>query len=317
MNLDASLEVDFYGEDAVAVQLKAPATEDQTLSELLLFALFAIRQMVNLKGNEVSPALATHLAVAAKDIKGITGHRSSQGPDLVPYRGPGLKRFISSVHATDDRFRFDMKPRGFGIACRGIGYYAPNAVVATLRHLARQHATDDVFLRRLSFVAGACGEVFLSGQASLTNQGPIAMTIALAAVAKDAELQSEASSDANHGAPPIFDTEDGGGDDDSSDSNEDDEDVSDDDDSDERKAPNDGPRDSLEHKATMTRGVNWFWPHSKIGTGGFCVLLTMALVAGIVKNDLIGGIVNVGVWYVIVIIIRAVVLSSMREGQKK
>lgn len=194
------LSIDFYDEDTAAVRVSSSATHDQERQlELLLFCLFAARQLVNL-GDEVSWQLDEALkAVDSSPDRLLELADQGLGSlSIVPHPGDaGNKRFAASLscgpsfdlgpfnpadegeeiwigRARDWAISFEMAPHGFGLLGRGVNYYAPTSVLVLLTDLAQRRQDDIDFIERLAYSAS---EIAHHGF-TITNQVPMATFVA-------------------------------------------------------------------------------------------------------------------------------------------
>lgn len=196
---DIELEVHFHSQDAVSVLITSsvPSGDDEKSAELLLFCLVAARQLSNLGRQLSGQSLAEVLAAAsAEDLPFLADHDSPDAPRLVGYQGaPGRVRFSAAL--TMEPFRFRLDHKGMGLFGKGAGSYAPNSVMALLRHLTRRHAGDARFLLALAGAAAFIGRAGQAGRVSVTSQAEVAMTgwAAAQAVAEDWPLDDGASDD--------------------------------------------------------------------------------------------------------------------------
>ena len=175
---DMELEIHFHAQDAVSVLIQSaiPAGEEEQGAELALVALVAARQVANLANHPSNAGLTGILsAVPAEALADLADHNSPDGPRLVGYQGAaGRVRFAASLSMEPFKFRFDSK--GMGFFAKGVGYYAPQSVMALLRHLAGRHRNDPGFLASLAATARTVGEAGRAGRITVTSQAHVAMT---------------------------------------------------------------------------------------------------------------------------------------------
>ena len=166
------LEIHFHQEDQASVFLENNAIEDdyKKSGELLLYAYYVTRQLVNLGRNEVSLGIATLLTGLQNQMAQAAYHKSPNGPALVDYKGsPGRKNFLANLSWGDGKFWFDLKQNGFGWFGRGIGYYCPQSILILLQYLARRRIEDLDYIAYLEQLSYSCGGVFLAGELGMTN----------------------------------------------------------------------------------------------------------------------------------------------------
>lgn len=194
ISLAASLETIFRSENEVGVNFTWEPLEntDQSFLTLLTFSLFWSRQMVNLGRGPVADSVA-HLLANTNPIQlGELGESGRAGElRLVSGIDPKHARSFEgnvggrlSVDTGDMRalpmgnLQFRFKARRFGWLGRGIGYYAPASVLASLCFVSRLHVDDESFLKALSLTAGMLGIRYLGGGLSLGNYREVALGIA-------------------------------------------------------------------------------------------------------------------------------------------
>lgn len=194
------LAIDFYDEDTAAVLVSSSASGDQERQlELLLFCLFAGRQIVNLgekiswqldealKAVDSSPDRLLELADEGLGSLSIVPHPSyaggkrftasvtcSPGFDLGSFEPEDEGEEVWIGRAREWAISFEMAPHGFGRLGRGVNYYAPTSVLVLLTDLARRRQGDIAFIERLAYTAT---ETAFHGL-TVTNQVPMATFIA-------------------------------------------------------------------------------------------------------------------------------------------
>lgn len=192
MNIRANFGVHFHDQDHASVELTINGVEDERNTEVLLFCLFALRQLVNLGRSEPALRLAGFLSDAGANINEFIQHQSSDAPRLVEWKGvQGEKRFVATLTRTDDHFNFQMNQKGFGFFNRGIGYYAPHSVLLLLKHLGKRRSEDQRYVRLLGNAAVGCATAFRDGQCTITTQYHIALIAVsiLACATKDVNIE--------------------------------------------------------------------------------------------------------------------------------
>lgn len=158
--------------------LESNGGPDETIGEVMLFTSFALRQAMNL-GGQYGSMLGHLLSFPGQSLREIVNHESPDGARLVTYQGAaGRKQFHASLSCTDSDFSFNLKAKGFGLLARGVGYYAPNAVVVLLKYLSRRRLENAEYIAILETATAMCGDGISSGRVTLRNQGQMAFTIA-------------------------------------------------------------------------------------------------------------------------------------------
>jgi hypothetical protein len=185
----ANLGIHFYTENDVAITLDATSDAvDERTFEVLLFALYALRQLVNLGPSWPDGSLADFLMELPGCLVGIASDTSDDIPQLVEYKGsPAPRRFMSRLQYDDTICRFNMNPRGFGFLARGVGYYAPTSVAQLLIYLALRRGCDPRYVAALETAARLSGEALRTRQVNMRNQVPTALSIASRATQQDVD----------------------------------------------------------------------------------------------------------------------------------
>ena len=180
MNIGMNLEVHFYQQDEASVYLECKNSgKYEKFGEILLLCCYTLRHIVNFKDDE---PIASSIAAFLLQIDNLIDLAEHDIPDvakLVVYKGsPGRKRFLATLKCTDENLIFKLKAKGFGLFARGMGYYGPNSIVVLLRYLVKKRVNEHEFINALSQAVKKCGEVYYSGQLSLSTQYHFALMIA-------------------------------------------------------------------------------------------------------------------------------------------
>jgi hypothetical protein len=89
----------------------------------------------------------------------VNKHILSHLPRIVPHRSKGgSKSFRGKIPPGT------LEMKGFGMLGTDVNYYVFHSVVAFARSLAMKHSNDEQYLRRLSYMAGICGQVQAKGR---------------------------------------------------------------------------------------------------------------------------------------------------------
>ncbi|MFH1113721.1 MAG: tetratricopeptide repeat protein [Pseudomonadota bacterium] len=194
MKAEVRVEIDFYQQDEAGVYLETTsAGNDEKFAEILLFCCFANRQMVLLKNDYKGQysTLATLLKGIAEDLDKFLDLPRDSAARLVEYRGPqGRKRFSAYLKFGESDFKFKVTPGGFGLLGRGVGYYAPNAVLILLEYLIRRRKVDPSYLKALGEAVWGCAVAYLGGFTTISSQSNIAMQVTATAFSSAYEMQS-------------------------------------------------------------------------------------------------------------------------------
>src|SRR5688500_15436524 len=133
--MDSRIEIHFHDQDTASVFYESTESGARAeYAEILSFCALSARQLINLRfggAQDAADALASAVVALGEAAVG-----NQPLPDevslvkLVTYQGaPGRKRFELPVHFDDQRFRFSLKAKGFGVSAEGIGFYAPMSVI--------------------------------------------------------------------------------------------------------------------------------------------------------------------------------------------
>jgi hypothetical protein len=176
-----NLEIWFRQQNEVTVFLESsiPDTDEEQFYETSLFALYAARQIANLRAEGASLAFVLQttdtsnpLAQALERLDEV--RVSSPG-------GPGGRKGFTCELRPDKRAFFKLNAHGFGMMGRGVGYYAPTSTLALLYWLLERRKDDATYQRALAATAENLGILGMRGQITVTSQAPLAMQAASAA----------------------------------------------------------------------------------------------------------------------------------------
>ncbi len=122
--------------------------EDEGPMELGLFVHYVIRQFANVgPGDPSGFALAQALSKVGYEPGRGSVREMLDTVQVVPASGRGRKGFVATFDV--DANRFTLKPYGFGLLGKGLGYYAPVSVLVFLDYLWTTHSDDGPFLNGL------------------------------------------------------------------------------------------------------------------------------------------------------------------------
>lgn len=180
MRIQSILEIDFHQQDQVSIFLECTAVDsEEKFGELLLFSCFVLRTFINLGDNSVSDALMHQLISTEGNLNNMIRQNNPNEPEIISYPGSkGRKRFTANLRIFDNESNFQYNAKGFGFLAKGVGYYAPNAVLVLMKYLAKRRLSDANYIEALEKSAKQCGLFYNSNQLSITNQGQIAFMIA-------------------------------------------------------------------------------------------------------------------------------------------
>lgn len=190
-----NLEVWFPQQNEASVFLESSVvdTDEERFLEVSLFALFATRQMANLRGEWVAESLAAALMTLDLE-RPIEDAREKLGDvRLVTPSGTGGRKGFTAELRPEKRGFFKMHPRGFGLLGKGVAYYAPTSTLALLAYLLGRRSGDKEYLAALTSTAKLVGHAGARGAITITSSAPLAMEAAAAgwAAVAEAEIVSE------------------------------------------------------------------------------------------------------------------------------
>ena len=183
-----NLEVRFPAQDRVSVFVESSFvdTEDEELAATTVFALFAARQIANLRGDL---ALAALLSAVDEDTSVESANALLGHVRLVPPSTGGDRKGFTAAFQPDGRGFFQMKPHGFGMLGRGVSDYARMSVLATLAHLLGCRNSEN-YRRALALTGHLVGMAGLAELITVTTQAHVAMEAAATAWAHVVESRS-------------------------------------------------------------------------------------------------------------------------------
>lgn len=172
---ETRLEIWFPSTDEVSVFIEtaAPNAQAREIVEIGLFAAFATRQIVNLRNDQFAQLLASALAeLEHPDSREDVPDQVGDTRLIPPTPGRGRKGFEATFKNRNGLPLINLKPRGFGMMARGVGFYAPTATLALLLHLLRRHSLEARFV--LVETARSIGRLALLDGIGITSQAQIA-----------------------------------------------------------------------------------------------------------------------------------------------
>lgn len=194
-----NLEIWFPQQDQVSVFLESSVidSDEERFHETSLFALFATRQLANLRGDWVANSLAATLADIDLHRPADDAREKLGDVQLVTPSAPGGRKGFTAELRPEKRGFFKMHPRGFGMLGKGVSYYAPTSTVALLAYLLDRRSDDDEYARALTATAKFVGHAGAQGAIGVTSSAQVAMKAAAAgwAFAMEGESEDEDSDD--------------------------------------------------------------------------------------------------------------------------
>lgn len=193
-----NLEIWFPQQDQVTVFLESSVidSDEERFHETSLFALFATRQLANLRGDWVADSLAATLAEIDLRRPADDAREKLGDVQLVTPSAPGGRKGFTAELRPDKRGFFKMNPRGFGLMGKGVSYYAPTSTVALLVYLLGRRPDDDEYARALTATAKFVGHAGAQGAIKVTTSAQVAMEAAARGWAFAMEAESDDESDA-------------------------------------------------------------------------------------------------------------------------
>jgi hypothetical protein len=179
---DARFEIWFPSTDEVSIFIETPATgEARELVEIGLFAAFAARQVANLRKDEAMQPMCYALtqlphAEGGDEIPDAIGETRIVSPSP----NQGRKGFVGTYKNRNGLPLVNLKPRGFGMMGRGVGFYAPTATIALLFSCLKGMSEEGRFV--LIETAHNVGQLGLGGHIGVTSQAKMAGAAVSAAV---------------------------------------------------------------------------------------------------------------------------------------
>jgi hypothetical protein len=176
------LEIWFPDQDRVSVFLESSFAdeEDEEMHEVMLFALFAARQIANFGGDATAQSLSWALTALDEDAPLRSAMEKLDGVALVPPSSGGGRKGFKAEYRLSKRGFFKVKPKGFGMLGSGVGYYAPTSTIALLAYLLGRRESSQA-RRALALAANFVGMAGLSGEIGARSQAHVAMQAASAA----------------------------------------------------------------------------------------------------------------------------------------
>lgn len=171
--------VHFHNQEQVSVLLESNEVGDERFHELVLAACYAYRHLANLGGDFFGRSLALVLSrMDAPSLTALIGKRTEAGATLVPYQGaPGFKRFTARLRPRPMDVDFRLRPHGFGLLGRGLGYYSPTSVIMLLQFLAERRLLDQEYLEVLAQLMAHIGAQGLAGKVKLGDDRKYALAL--------------------------------------------------------------------------------------------------------------------------------------------
>jgi hypothetical protein len=160
---DARLEIWYPSMDEVSIFIEVPGDGfERELTEAKLFAAFAAEMITALgKGAAKEHLCDTLWGLSSVDIADV--HMGAL--KIVPATpGKGRKGFEGALWISPHNVRVKVKPKGFGVLGRGVGFYAPMATFALFLQLhGRQSPRGQFVLVKTAEIIG-----YLGGAGKLT-----------------------------------------------------------------------------------------------------------------------------------------------------
>ena len=183
---DARLEIWFPSEDEVSIVVEADGVGfEREVAEATVFAAFAAGMILALGKRPETRYLCGLLADMPHD--GVELFHMGELHIVPPSSAKGQKGFEGALKISPGLARMGIKPKGFGLFSRGVGFYAPMAALALFLDLHQRQSPDGRFVlvetaRRIGTL-GAARHITITSQAQVADD---AVHGALAEVRGDA-----------------------------------------------------------------------------------------------------------------------------------
>lgn len=178
-----NLEVWFPQQNEVSVFLESsiPDTDEEQFYETSLFALYAARQIANLRAEGSSLAFVLQTTDTSNPLAQTQARLDEVRVSSPRGGGGGGRKGFTCELRPDKRAFFKLNAHGFGMMGRGVGYYAPTSTLALLYWLLDRRKDDATYQRALAATAENVGVLGIQGAITVTSQAPLAMQAASAA----------------------------------------------------------------------------------------------------------------------------------------
>jgi hypothetical protein len=186
-----NLEIWFPQQNEVSVFLESaiPDPDEEQFYETSLFALYAARQIANLRAEGASLAFVLQTTDTSNPLAQTRERLDEVRVSSPRGAGGGRKGFTCELRP-DRQACFRLHAHGFGMMGRGVGYYAPTSTLALLYWLLARRKADATYQRALAATAENIGILGMRGAITVTSQSPLAMEAAAAAWGEAAEQAS-------------------------------------------------------------------------------------------------------------------------------
>ena len=204
--MELRLEIWFPQQDEVSVFLESAVVDpdEERFFETHLFTLFAARQLGNLGGSDPGALLlAEALTTLGEGAVRASVQERLGDVRLVPAAPSSGRKGFTAELQPGKRSLFKLKPHGFGLMGRGVGYYAPISVLALLASLLDRRSADEEYQGALGRAATYVGAAAHQGMLGITSQAEIATRLARGVwieARQDGEAQDSDEDDAEDDA---------------------------------------------------------------------------------------------------------------------
>lgn len=177
MNMKSKIElkISFPSEDEASIVLQNDDRDD-LFGELLLFARYALQQIANFGGDELSASIASALIDISKNFTKFLTEKDPDSPQLVA-GGGGSKMFVVNSQLNGDILDFNLTAKGFGLFGRGLTYYGPISVLLLLKYLSVSRKNDKKYQLALAKITGLVGKSFFDGDMTFENRAVLPFEI--------------------------------------------------------------------------------------------------------------------------------------------
>lgn len=168
----ARLEIWFPSKDEVSIVVEADGDGfEREVAEATVFAAFAAGMIVGMGKRPETQYLCDLLADMPHD--GVELLHMGELQIVPPSSAKGQKGFEGALKISPGLARTGIKPTGFGLFSRGVGFYAPMAALALFLDLHHRQSPDGRFVlvetaRRIGTL-GAAGHITIASQAQVAD----------------------------------------------------------------------------------------------------------------------------------------------------
>lgn len=173
------LNIHFYNRNEVAFEIEnnMPNGDPELLAEIHSFCLLAMRQLNSLNDSDTTDIVGAALAKAYLSINAYIEmfYNDRAMPRIINYPGhPGRKLFLTDLTYIDDVPRYSISPKGFGLLCFGMNFYASASIVCALAFLAQQRIDNPFYMKGIANIAQSVMLAYHRSQVNMQNHMELA-----------------------------------------------------------------------------------------------------------------------------------------------